>query len=89
MTTAKDVADWMFAQLTASRYLDQETVVWKVEKQFGQHFVYDNANGNPAIDKKVLSEFRKLTEGIAVWDRSDRAWRLLQQGEKYTGRQVE
>jgi hypothetical protein len=89
MATAKDVADWMFAQLNAKTYLEQETAVWEIEKKFGKQFAYDNANGNPAIDKKVLAEFRKLTEGKAVWERGERAWRLLMKGEKYEGRQVD
>jgi hypothetical protein len=89
MTTAKDVADWMFSRLTASSYLDQEDAVWKIEQQFGKQFVYENANGNPAIDKKVLAEFRKLTTGKAVWERGERSWRLLRPGEKYEGRQVD
>jgi hypothetical protein len=89
MSTVKDVADWMVAQLNTNKYLDQETAVWEIERKFGTTFVYDNANGNPAIDKKVLAEFRKLTDGKAVWERGERAWRLLMAGEKYEGRQVD
>ncbi|WP_373890124.1 hypothetical protein [Massilia sp. DJPM01] len=88
MQTAKDVANWMFDQLTATRYLEQASAVWNIEKKFGKDFVYDNDSGNQAIDKKVLAEFRKLTDGKAVWERGERAWRLLVKGERYEGRQV-
>ena len=76
MTTAKDVADWMFAELTASKYLEQSAAVHEIYQKFGEQFVYDNENGNLAIDKKVLSEFKKVHQGKAEWDRSERAWRL-------------
>jgi hypothetical protein len=36
---------------------------------------YMNANGNPAISKQVLKEFRALTDGTLVWERGERAWR--------------
>ncbi|MDM5181751.1 hypothetical protein PO883_31720 [Massilia sp. DJPM01] len=78
----------MFDQLTATRYLEQASAVWNIEKKFGKDFVYDNDSGNQAIDKKVLAEFRKLTDGKAVWERGERAWRLLVKGERYEGRQV-
>jgi hypothetical protein len=89
MTTPKDVADWMLAQLTAAKYLEQGAAVYQIQKEFGDAFVYQNANGNLAINRKVLAEFKKLTEGKAVWDRSDHGWRLLREGEDYEGRQVE
>jgi len=88
MTTAKDVADWMLAELTAATYLEQGAVVYRISEKFGEAFVYQNDNGNLAINKKVLKEFRTLTEGKAVWDRSDKGWRLLRQGEKYEGLQA-
>lgn len=76
MTTAKDVADWMFAELTANKYLEQSSTVYEIYQKFGEQFVYTNENGNLAIDKKVLSEFKKMYQGKAEWDRSERAWRL-------------
>lgn len=89
MTTAKDVAEWMATQFDKSCYLYQEDVVYKIQKNFGKDFVYDNENGNLAIGKNVLREFRKFTEGEVVWERSEKAWRKLKPTEKYKGRQVE
>lgn len=75
MSTAKEVANWMHEQFGQNTYLYQEDVVWKIKQQFGADFVYDNENGNLAISKSVLREFRKLTEEDAVWERGARCWR--------------
>ena len=75
MTTAKDIADWMAAQLETKRELYQEDVVSEIIKLSGRQFVYTNENGNDAIGKEVLKEFRKLTEGTVVWERGDKCWR--------------
>lgn len=88
MTTVKDVADWMLAELMAAKYLEQGAVVYRISEKFGDQFVYQNDNGNMAINKKVLKEFKALTEGKAVYDQSDRGWRLLREGEKYEGRRA-
>ncbi|WP_404999754.1 DUF6953 family protein, partial [Escherichia coli] len=45
------------------------------DKQFGDTFVYLNANGNLSIDKKVLAKFRKLTNDTVIWERGEKAWR--------------
>jgi len=89
MATAKEVAEWMAAQVEAAPYVYQETIASKIGRQFGSEFVYTNENGNPAIDKSVLKQFRKLTEGKIVWERSDRSWRKLRPNERYKGRQVD
>jgi hypothetical protein len=89
MTTAREVAEWMFSHFETSKYLYQESIVYKIKKEFGADFVYTNENGNPAIGKDVLKEFRKLSEGKVVWERGDRAWRKLRENETYKGRQVE
>ena len=74
-TTAADVAQWMLEEIDRVRYLDQEDAVYKIERQFGSEFVYANDAGNPAISKKVLAAFNKLTKETVVWDRSERHWR--------------
>ena len=89
MTTATDVANWMFAHFETSKYLYQETVVYKIKNEFGSDFVYLNQNGNLAIGKDVLKEFRKISEGQVIWERGDKAWRKLREKENYKGRQVE
>lgn len=88
-TTAEDVANWMFEKFQSTKHLYQEVIVNEIRKTFGTDFVYINANGNYAISKAVLKHFRKLSEGVAVWERSERAWRHLRENEKYKGRQVD
>lgn len=73
--SVKDVADWMVAESQKSHWLYQETMVYKIRQMFGQEYVYLNQNGNLAISKAVLKEFRKLTEDTLVWERGERAWR--------------
>ena len=89
MTTVREVAEWMFSHFETSKYLYQESIVCKIKEKFGRDFVYTNENGNYAIGKDVLKEFRKLSEGKVVWERGDRAWRKLRENETYKGRQVE
>ena len=89
MTTALEVAEWMVKPFETARHVDQDSVVYKIKQQFGADFVYTNGNGNLAISRDVLKHFRKLTEGDVVWERSDRSWRKLSEGETYKGRLVE
>jgi len=89
MATDKEVAEWMVAQFKNQFWLYQEDTVYEIKSKFGMEFVYQNENGNYAISKKVLREFRKLSEGKIVWERGQRAWRKLKPNEDYKGRQVE
>jgi hypothetical protein len=73
--TAKDVAARLQEEFEQRGVLPQERAVRIIKDEFGAEFVYKNENGNPAIDRKVLREFRKLTDGSAAWDRSEKAWR--------------
>ena len=88
--TAKEVAKWMVGELIKHEMLDQQSAVYYIGEQFGQQFgqqfVYANANGNPAIDKKVLKEFRELTDDTVVWERGQRCWRKRQRHDE-PGRQ--
>lgn len=86
MATPKDVAEWMKGELDKSPRLYQEVAVRKIKENFGDAFVYQNEHGNLAIDKKVLSEFKKLTQDSAIWERGDKAWRKRQSYDK-PGRQ--
>ena len=89
MATAKDIAQWMFDHFQNHHHLYQESVVYKIKNQFGPDFVYNNQNGNLAIGKDVLREFKKISEGKVVWERGSKAWRRLRSNENYKGRQVE
>lgn len=83
-----DVAKWMLEELGRERALYQEEIVWAIRQKFGESFIYENQNGNLAIAKDVLSEFRKLTEGSVVWVQSDRYWRFREDHDR-TGRKQE
>ena len=71
MSTAKDVAQWMRDEVVKDKVLYQEQVVYEMDEEF----TYINDNGNLAISKAVLKEFRKLTEDLVVWERGERCWR--------------
>jgi len=73
--TPKEAAEWMLEELNRVRWLDQETVAWKIV-QIDKSLVYDNENGNLALKQSVLSEFQKLTANTVVWSRSEKHWRL-------------
>jgi len=75
--TAKDVAKYMASEAEGTNFLYQEVIVQRIRSKFGEEFVYFNANGNHAIDKRVLREFRNLTPDL-VWDRGNRCWRKRQ-----------
>ena len=89
MATPKDVAAWMLQALEERQYLYQEDVVYEIATEFGEEFTYLNANGNLAIDKRVLREFRKLTEATVVWERSERMWRRRMESDPPGSRQVD
>ena len=74
--TDKDVADFMLQRINEDEILYQEVIVYEIQEKFGDDFVYINQNGNPAIERKVLAEFRKLTEDKVVWSRGERYWRF-------------
>lgn len=71
----KAVAQWMLNQLEKKRLLYQDEVVFDLRREFGKEVSYLNENGNPAIDRKVLKEFKKLTGDTVIWERGDRCWR--------------
>ncbi|MGK9261191.1 hypothetical protein KXS15_09530 [Sinorhizobium meliloti] len=79
--SARDVAQWMVDQMGTSARLYQETIVRKIKKHWGDDYVYKNQNGNLAISKEVLKEFKALTEESLVWERGERAWRRKRPGE--------
>ena len=71
----RSVAQFMLAELEKEGELYQETIVEQIVNQFGNEFTYENEDGNLAIDKRVLKEFRQLTEDSVIWERSERMWR--------------
>ena len=67
VVTPKEVAEWMVAQLEADGRLLQVDAVVAIEKVFGPEFVYISDIGEKSIDRRVLYQFRKLTEHEVVW----------------------
>lgn len=85
----EDVAKWMLEELTATGYLAQYYAVTEIEARFGSAFVYLNDSGKPAISRKVLTAFRRITEESVVWDRGDKSWHLRGPGDPATGRLIQ
>ena len=84
--TDKTAATWMLTELQAQGVLYQEEAVYSIQEKFGDDFVYLNDNGNLAISRSVLKEFRLLTGEDFVWERGERCWRFRQQYDQ-PGRQ--
>lgn len=79
--SAKDVAEYMLSELELTTFLNQAEAAEWIEREFGPSFVYVNKNGNQAIDKHVLDEFRKLTKDDVIWDGYAYQWRYRQPGD--------
>ena len=88
MTTPAEVAKWMLEELRRSGELYQEDAVWEIQRKFGSEFVYENENGNLAISRQVLKEFKALTPGV-VWEPGERMWRKREEGDPEGRRQAE
>ena len=86
--TPKEVAQWMIDQMGDRQRLYQESIVLKIKNECGLEHVYRNTNGNWAISKDVLKEFRTLSEDTLVWERGERAWRRKKPTDK-PGRTVD
>jgi len=87
VATVNEVARWMVEQMEGDQYMYQEVVVYEIASRFGDQFTYDNDNGNLAIGKDVLKEFRRLTKDTVVWLRGERAWRKREKGDKASRQQ--
>lgn len=85
--TPDDVARWMRDELDRTGSLLQADAASGIEREFGSSFIYVNENGNPAIDKRVLREFRELTGDDVIWDRWEYKWRHRQPGDAPSRRQ--
>ena len=79
--TPGDVARWMLDELDRTGSLLQADAVRGIEREFGPSFIYENENGNPAIDPDVLHKFRELNEDDVIWDRWAYLWRHRQPGD--------
>lgn len=66
-------ANWMYDEVKSEGVLSQEYAVEKID-EIDERLIYENDNGNPAISKLVLKEFKNLHKGKAVWDGYELAW---------------
>jgi len=66
----------MLEELKQQTILCQEVVAHEVSSLFGEEFTHTTANGDLAIDERVLCEFRKLTGNTVVSVGGERVWRL-------------
>ena len=73
--TPETIAQWMASLLQREGTLYQSDAVAAIAEQFGDEFTYTNDNGNPAIDKRILKAFKKITGDTVVWERWDFCWR--------------
>jgi hypothetical protein len=89
MATAREVAQWMSQEVEKSGILEQEVAAFTILKKFGEEFTYTNDNGNIAIARNVLAEFRKLTDKTVVWERGERLWRKRHSFDDKAKRQVD
>ncbi len=72
--TFATVAKFMKDELDRKKWLYQEDIAAHIQHDFGEPFVYFNANGNLGINKTVLKEFKKISPDC-VWERGDKCWR--------------
>jgi len=84
----KDIAIWMNDMLIKNRRLDQSHAAHLILKQWGKAYLYQNANGNWAINKPILDAFRKLNPPDVVWSRGSQVWRFRMPYDPPTGRMV-
>lgn len=75
---------WMLDELDRHQQLDQLDAVMGIARRFGSEFLYENRNGRPAIDKRVLRAFRAVSDATVIWDRADFCWRKREPGSGVT-----
>ena len=78
--TPADVAAWMLSELEKRKILYQDEAAGEIQMRYGNAFVYDNENGNLAIQPAVLAAFNKVSHGV-IWSRSQRYWRPREKGD--------
>ena len=87
MPTPREVAQWMLEQLEQGDELMQQDAARAIQKDFGQEFVYNDKNGDLAVDRRVLYQFKKLSGDTAVWvacqsNWLEGFWRIRESGDK-------
>jgi hypothetical protein len=86
-TTPEAIAQWMLSSLEETGRLYQADAVRDIAGKFGDEFTYLNDNGNPAIDKRILRAFKKISGDTVVWERWDFCWRKRETGDAASRKQ--
>ena len=78
MTSAAEIALWMMNHIRerAPKAVYQSTVVATIRSTYGAEWSYTNDNGNWAIDRKVLAEFKKIKTPDVVWNMGGQYWHI-------------
>lgn len=76
MMDATVISSWMKSQLDKDGCLYQDDVVDYLVKKDEDSFLRENSDGNLVLERKLLNEFRKLTQVDVVWVKPDKYWRF-------------
>lgn len=84
MTTAENVAEWMFAEIWLRRKgVLEQAVAWEaIRNRFGKDFAYENEHGHKVINPSVLEAFERMTGEDVVYSFRERLWRWRKQNDK-------
>lgn len=77
--TAASIGAWLLRCIeeAAPRHFYQSHAVARIRKDFGEKWSYKNQNGNWAISREILGEFRKLKYPNIQWDKNVQSWQLV------------
>ncbi len=73
--TPTAVAEWMLSVIQEQGELTQNNAFYEINKRFGSNFTSISNSGSPSVGKSVLTAFRKISDDVVIWERSDKKWR--------------
>lgn len=73
--TSSDVAQWMLSTIQEQGELSQNNAFYEINKRFGSSFTSISNSGSPSVGRGVLTAFRKISDGVVIWERGDKKWR--------------
>lgn len=75
MSTATEVARWMFAELERrGGWLPEEDAAAFIGRVFGREFASWTEGRVPTVNASVVDAFQQLNAGTVRWSPADRAW---------------
>lgn len=74
-------AEWMLGTVNEEGVLYQDQAAAELAARFGDELITINDAGNVAIQRSVLTAFRKISGDTVVWDRGERCWRIRDGGD--------